>query len=800
MHIKGLLLAEKPSVMRAIKAVYDKNPKVLGSDTLDFAAFHGHLMELAEPGYYNESWKQWRASDLPMLPKEFVYLPQDKKSVSELLNRIKTGKYDFLVNACDAGREGEHIFWSFYEANKLKLPVKRFWASDVTDKSIKAALGGLRDSKEFDGLRKAARYRAQLDWLAGMNYSRAVTLGTGRKINVGRVISPTLKLIVDREEEIKNFKSEDFFEVPVTFKHKNGEYTGTYMLPPALTSSRFSDEKKAKAVQTAAQAAKKAVISKITHTKSSIPAPTLYSLTELQKDANKYLGLKASESLAIAQTLYEKKLLTYPRTESRVLPSAMTTEIEKHLKVIGTIPELAGHVKALTPATIASVMKDKTYINDAKVTDHHAIIPTTDTPNLSALSATEKSVYLLVAKRLLSIFLPPYITSNTVMLTNIDDMVFRSTGKTEIDKGWTVLYTSKKVDNELPGASEKDEVQVVSANLHKGATKPPQRYTTKTLLDAMTNIGQSLSQSELRKIMRDNSGIGTPATRAEILDKLERTDMVSIQKNYFVPTDFGMEIISVIGNREICSPALTAMWEQKLRSVEQETYKGDLRGEIDAYVSAETKDILGDKLPRLSSDGEVVGKCPNCGKNVVLRGSLCCCEDYVPAKNRVDGVAYCGFAFGMNRTNPALTADDAKTLLANGTLPEHDLTSFDGKVQHGKLQLVCGSNGSYFLTAIDSVPESPKAFLGTCPKCGGKVYEGSRFFVCSNKDKGCDFGIAKSIKGGKVKASDIKALLAGKETGKIKFVWNSGKSGEARLKLEGASLKFVFDNDKPKSA
>ena len=425
----GLLIAEKPSVKRAVEAVYKKEAGKLPF-TLDFAAFHGHLMQLLEPADYNPAWSDW--SNLPVIPDAFRYKADDVKSVNELTAKIKQGNYDFVVNACDAGREGEHIFWSFYETQGFKLPVKRFWVSSVTAPALKKALSDLRDYKDYEGLRQSAAYRAQLDWLVGMNFTRAATNRKGETTSIGRVQTPVLKLIVDRELQIRNFKPEDFYEVKGVFKVNGVDFAATHMIAPDYKETRFKKKEDADAIEAATKSKAPGTVAGTKNETKSVPAPTLYSLTELQKAANRMLKFKPDKTLSIAQKLYEDGLLTYPRTESRFLPTDMIPEIPAHISPLTSVPELAAVASGIGQAEIDRMLKGK-YVDDAGITDHHAIIPTDQTPNWASLSKDEQAVYSLVGKAFLAIFLPPYQSTVSTILVNVGGHLFKAKGNVEID-------------------------------------------------------------------------------------------------------------------------------------------------------------------------------------------------------------------------------------------------------------------------------------------------------------------------------------------------------------------------------
>lgn len=802
-----MLIAEKPDLMRKIKAVYDKNPGLLGADVLDFDAFHGHLMALAPPDYYDSKLAKWDADTLPIIPAEFVYLPADEASARRLSDKIKHGGYDFLVNACDAGREGELIFYSFYEAYGFKLPVKRFWADNTTEVSLKDALTGMRPASDYEGLRKASKFRAQFDWLTGMNFSRAVSIAGKKSINIGRVMSPTLKLVVDRESEIQAFVSEDFWGVSAVFKHPKGEYVGIYVLPPKFSEGRLDSESKANDVVSAAKAATAGEIIAIDTRRTVTKAPTLYSLTELQKDASKMFKFSAKKTLDLAQALYEKQWLSYPRTESRALPTAIASEIDDHLKVLAGISELAHHVKSIAKAHVGEIMKDKTYVDNAKITDHHAIIPTTDAPDLGKMSDNEKKLYMLVAKRFLAIFLPPYVADKTVALTQVNGMTFRSAGTVEVDPGYTALFPKKAVKDALPNMAKGDHVSAGKLKVTKGATKPPERYNTATLLTAMTNIGSTLSESDLRKTLRDSEGIGTPATRAAILEKLEKVNMVTVDsKGYFIPTTFGMNIIAAVGDRSFCSPALTAKWEQKLKQVEQNTFSSSFLTEMCEYVREETASILAG-VGKISTVKPhiVVGICPICGKTVISGPNYFLCENYAPPSRRDKDS--CTFILRKEVCKAEVTDDMARLLLQRKHTAPVKMVTKTGKPFTAPLTLALrpmpdGTDG-YAISPffedkktgeVDPATLKPSDFLGKCPKCDGKVYAGSKFYLCTNKDHGCDFSLAQKIKGAAISPANMKRMLKGGETDYINFTWSTGKVSPAKMILKpDGSPGFIFD-------
>lgn len=803
--MKGLVLAEKPSLMRAIQSAYKSEPPASFGFDLDFAAFHGHLMALAQPADYNPEWKKWKMEDLPIIPDPFKYLPSDGESVQKILGKIRGGHYDFVVNACDAGREGELIFWSFYEANGVKLPVKRLWSSTTVESDLRKALHGLRDYSEAElvNLRSSSKFRAEFDWLAGMNFSRAVALKTGKKVNIGRVVTPTLKMVVDRENEIRNFKPETFYEIMAIMEKGGEKFPGVVMVPPESKQTRFADKSEAEKVlkTIGSTGTVKAVDSK----QKAVKAPTLYSTLELQKDANKYHKWRSTKTDAVAQELYEAGYISYPRTECRFIPTSLVPEIPKLLKPLEAFPELKAGLALATPAAISNATKGKDYVDNSKLTDHHAIIPTTAVFDPSKLSDDQRKLYLLVAKRFLAIFLPPYTTAGTTALIDSNGVLLKANGRAIIDKGFSILYENKTKDVILPPLAKGDTVNIGKPTVKTGETKPPDRYTDQTLLDAMANAGKFVSAAEQRAILKETAGLGTGATRSSILKKLEDTGMVTIEKSHYIPTDFGMSLIETIKTRDISSPALTAKWEERLRTLEEKGNNAEFKKAMLDYIREETADILQNVKADLSAyDSEAIGACPICGKPVVAGKKYFRCINYkkdpTPCTFVVSRESFMG---------AAISIADMKAMLAGKTTKEKALTTKDGRTFKIPLTIKDGRVAPAF---TDSGPktgpyskDNMKTIEGLCdcPLCGkGKVFLAKNYYLCTNRDNGCQLTVGKEICSAPISPEDIKTLVHGGETAPKKFVWKSGKSGAAKLKgniQDGESgkllkLQFIFDN------
>lgn len=796
--MKGLVLAEKPSLMRAIQSAYksDSFPFVL-----DFAAFHGHLMRLSQPKEYNPDWEKWDLKTLPMIPGQFQYLPEDVKSVDKILAMIRSGRYDFLVNACDAGREGELIFWSFYEANRLSHDVKRLWSSTTEAKDLQAALRNLRPASDFGNLRASAKLRAEFDWLTGMNFSRAVSLKTNKKSNIGRVVTPTLKIVVDREREILSFVPQNFYTVQAVLSKGGEKFPGEVLVPPELKQVRFSD--KSAAEKAAAALGKTGTVESVEQKKKTFPAPTLYSTLELEKDASRRFKFRASKTDALAQELYEAGFISYPRTECRFLPTSLVPSIPSLLKPLEALPELAAALKLVTPAAIKAATTGKKYVDDSKLTDHHAIIPTTSAPK--SLTADQQKLYLLIARRFVSIFLPPYVTSSMTVLIKSNGQTVKAAGRSVVDRGYSILYPDKTKEMLLPTVKKGDVVDVIGTKIHTGTTKPPDRYTDETLLDAMSNAGKFVSAEELRTILKESAGLGTSASRTSILEKLEKTGMCIVEKGVFRPSEFGMALIDAIGNRDICSPALTAKWEERLQDLEKNGHPETFKAAMLDFIRAETLDLVGNITANLGAYRyQVVGKCPICGKSVVATDNYFRCENY---KADTDP---CRFIVSRKETMGAVVTEKDIRLLLEGKQTEvKKLMTRDGRAYEAAL--VINAEGRVTPAFVDSKDPSgridrskTKLIKGVakCPLCkDGRVYRSKNYYLCTNRDNGCRFCINPELCSGHLTDEHIVTILNGETTKPITFTWKSGRQGPARLKGAAVDkgggksfdLEFVFD-------
>ena len=607
-----LVIAEKPSVAQSLAAVIGATARkdgYLEGNGWRVSWCVGHLAGLADADSYDPKYAKWRYDDLPILPEHWqMVVGKDKKKQFDILKKLMNAPdVTEMVNACDAGREGELIFRSVYELADCQKPMKRLWISSMEDSAIREGFANLRPGADYDGLRDAALCRAKADWLVGINATRLFSVLYHRTLNIGRVMSPTLALIVQREAEIDTFK-------PVPF------YTVALELPGLTVSGeRISDRASAEQLKEACQGAA-VTIKKVECKEKSEKPPALYDLTTLQRDANRLLGFTAQQTLDYLQSLYEKKLCTYPRTDSRYLTGDMADSLPVLVKLVANaMPFRKG---------IAITCDPQTVINDKKVTDHHAVIPTRNLKDadLSALPAGEKAVLELVALRLLCAVAHPHIYSETVVIAACAGGEFTAKGKTVRHPGWKALedaYRAKTKDAEpkkegaekaLPELTEGQTLSVSAAIVKEGKSSPPQHFTEDTLLSAMETAGkEDMPEDAERK------GLGTPATRAAILEKLVAAGFVERKGKNLIPTKAGINLVTVLPDT-LTSPMLTAEWEQKLTAI--------ARGEGDpaafmAGISDMARELVktyshiseeGQKL--FAPEREAVGLCPRCGKPV----------------------------------------------------------------------------------------------------------------------------------------------------------------------------------------
>ncbi len=563
-----VVVAEKPSVGRDIARVLkctEKGEGFLKGENYLVTWAVGHLVTLCEPDEIDEKYKKWRMEDLPILPEHIPtkVIPQTKSQFSIVKKLINDKDTDSLICATDAGREGELIFRLIYEQAKCKKPVERLWISSMTDEAIREGFAAMKPASEYDGSYKSAQCRSQADWLVGMNASRAFTLRFDALLSIGRVQTPTLAILVKRHHEIKNFKPEEDYTVTADF----GDYTGQWF------DENTEDEKKAARIPTKEKAEEiaKAVRGKAARVKSvaaeekkELP-PQLYDLTSLQREANRKLGFTADKTLKIAQELYEKwKAITYPRTDSRYLPTDMISRAKTTLQ---KLPEsYRPFVDGIPWKEGGRLPVSKRVFDNAKISDHHAIIPTPQTAPVDKLSPDAAKLYDMIARRLIAAFYPAHEYEQIRVVTASQGHAFKSTGRAVKVNGWKDVYPAEEKEADvLPALKEGDGRTISKAAVKKEATKPPAPHTDASLLAAMENAGRELEDEKLREQMK-GSGLGTPATRAAIIERLLQVGYASRRGRAIQATEKGVQLIA-IAPEEISSPETTGKWELALDEI-----------------------------------------------------------------------------------------------------------------------------------------------------------------------------------------------------------------------------------------
>lgn len=740
----ALLVSEKPSVSVEIQKAYNKIKDTYKYE-IDFTSAAGHLLSLFEPGDYKNEWgTPWTKDVLPIIPDTFKTKVTNHKFYDEIKKLWDENNYDIVINAGDAGREGQLIQELIYRSIGVNVPVLRFWADDTTEKTIIKTLNNLRPNEEFKGLTDASFLRLYFDWLLGINSSRATSLSLDRPASIGRVMTPTLAMIVNREKTIKSFTPVPYFELEATF-NKDADFKGSLLNPTPEKELNsiygFLDRKYVEDVLKSM--GEEGEVVKIEAKEKTNNAPYLYNLSDLQKDMSNRYHYTPAVTLEIAQGLYEKKFLSYPRTESKCMSSSQAGEMKGLLKKLTALDEFKDIIEGVlnNEELIKKALSSKKYVDDKKVKDHPALLVTDEIPNYDELSTKEKNVYKAVLFRLLSIFMPANIVISTVADIIVGSYTFRATGNVTKEKGWKALFSDDDKSSPLPSLNEGDKVNVKGKEIKDKETSPPKRYTNATILTAMETAGKQIEDEELEKILNECAGLGTPATRAEILNKLEKKEYIDVSsKGIITPTDQGIQLIDSLNGNEIVSPELTAMWEQKLKQVEEGKLSYDLFYKaMIAYVGKKTKELC--SLEKIGAYYKVIGKCPMCkDRDFLSVGTYYCCKGFLEKKE--DGTRVCGFAlpskFGGYK-------DDSGKVKDATPLSETDIKALISFLPT-KPKKFTWNNKSTSEASLILTPEGKISFpkpesIGKCPVCGGEVFRGKKGgYYCKNTTKKeCDF-------------------------------------------------------------
>jgi DNA topoisomerase III len=691
---KTLVIAEKPSVGNDLARVLpgpfqkrtiasEKTARSLeGPDHIITWAV-GHLVQLAEPDEYDDKFKKWRMADLPIVPRHFKLVVRDERSEKQMKvvrDLLKRDDVEHVINACDAGREGELIFTYLYEYLRSDKPVQRLWLNSMTNDAMREAFGHLRDGADLNMLRDAAKSRSEADWIVGMNATRAATIRLRSSfdgaVSLGRVQTPTLAIIARREEEIRAFKPEKYWLVDARFEADGARrYEGRFH---AGAQPRLKNAQEAQAIVEAVRGTR-GEITKLEKTKRKERAPLLYDLTSLQREANTRYGFSARRTLAAAQRCYEEhKALTYPRTSSRYLTSDMVGEIKPTAGHVGRRDEYrkaAQYVQSLDLLPLGRV------VDNAKVGDHHAIIPTNSEHDLKRMNEDDRKVYDLVARRFLAVFHPDAEFENTRVETTVATHVFRTRGKVLLVPGWRGVYgelpegdgapgdDDEGRDQQLPRLERGEAVDTREAEALEKETKPPRRYSDASLLGAMETAGKLVDDEAMREAMKD-SGIGTPATRAAIIERLIDVGYVERDGRALVATEKGINVIRLLGEHPLTSPALTGDWEHRLAAIEEGTERREKFMDDIARFAGETVGVLDTTLKDVRIPRANLGPCPVCGNDIVEnRKGYSCWSREDPG---------CGFVIWKSKAGKQIPAAAARELIQKG-FTSAPVTGFKGR-------------------------------------------------------------------------------------------------------------------------
>lgn len=632
---KSLVLAEKPSVGREIAKVLgcrQGGDGFLAGDRYIVTWALGHLVTLADPEVYGNEYKTWDLETLPMLPKkmQLVVIKETSKQYKIVAGLLKRPDVTDIIIATDSGREGELVArWILIKAG-CKKPAKRLWISSQTAKAVKDGFASLKPAREYDNLFLSAQSRAEADWLVGLNVTRALTCKHNAQLSAGRVQTPTLALIVAREEEIRNFRPKDFYTIKARFDGFHATWAGTN------GQSRLFDREAADAV-VKRTAGGRAIVQQLSKQYKHKAPPAAYDLTELQRDANKKFAYSAKQTLSLMQTLYERhKLLTYPRTDSRYISDDVVPTLPDRLRAISI-----GHYAEMARGLLKNrTLSTKYLVDNSRVTDHHAIIPTEEPVNLSRLSPEEKNIYDLVVRRFLAVLSPAFEYEETKLTVVIGKDQFHAKGQMVKSLGWRAAYGASLLtededdddvrDQSLPPLHQGDHPPLRSCTVESGKTKPPARYTEATLLSAMEHPTGQVEDRSLQAVLQTTSGLGTPATRADIIEKLFSAFYMERKGKELVPTSKGIQLISIVP-KDLKSAELTARWEQELAFISKGRAKSDVFVATMRDYAAKLVSMVISSSAKYVHDNMTREKCPECEKFLLevngKKGKMLVCPD-----------------------------------------------------------------------------------------------------------------------------------------------------------------------------
>lgn len=816
-----LVIAEKPSVAGDIARAlggFKKDGDFWVGENMMIGAAVGHLLEMTAPEEFEVKRGKWTFAHLPVLPPYFALKPiaRSKERFSSLRTKLRSRAVTDVINACDAGREGELIFRNLMEAafeGKKQKPIRRLWLQSMTKNSIIEAFQHLRSDEEMKPLEAAARCRSEADWLVGINGTRALTAFNSSEggfylTTVGRVQTPTLAVVVRREEEISAFVPRAYWEVHARFGCGQGEYEGTWFRPdfqktndPEDRADRHWSFPDAERIVALCSGKTGVVTEKKKRTRQL--SPLLFDLTSLQREANARFGFSAKTTLSLAQALYEKhKVVTYPRTDSRALPEDYPETVRETL---GKLPLVSSQYAPFAEAILREnwVKADRRIFDNSKISDHFAIIPTGEAPK--TLSEAETKLYDLIVRRFLSVFYPAAEYDVTTRITVVEGESFRSEGKILVSPGWLLVRGSlpKSSKGELPAVSEGETVQTLAVETVAEATRPPVRYTEATLLSAMEGAGKKLEDDELRDAMAEK-GLGTPATRASIIEGLIEQKYLRREERELVPTPKAFQLFTLLRGlklEQLSEPRLTAEWEQKLALIERGQFEAkqfmdDIR-QLTASIVEVARRYEGTSVPMINPI-HIQTPCPVCGGEVVETYRRFACTN--PS---------CYFSISKYPASRVFSAEEVETLLSTGRVgPLTGFVSRRGFLFDAEIMLAKDSETDQLQLRFDfeeneresrdedAIQAAP--VVGICPICGGTVRAFENAFECENalKDrKKCSLRVSRTILQREVTEEEAKILFAQKQTPVLSgFVSKrTGRPFKAILKVHSKKgVEFEF--------
>ena len=763
-----VILAEKPSVARDIARVLGARSKkdgyIEGNGYLITWAF-GHLVQLQNPDAYDASLKKWSLAPLPFIPESFKLEISSMKGVRKQFNTIKKlfSSATEIICATDAGREGELIFRYIAQLCHVKnKPSKRLWINSLTDSAIRQGFANLKPLKQFDALADAARCRSEADWIIGLNATRAYTVkhSHGRGVlSVGRVQTPVLAMIVNRDQLIRQFRAEDYWELGTIYRNIKFKHQ----------SDRFSKHEQAQEIYQRILN-QPLQITDVSEKKTTQRAPQLFDLTELQRVMNRKASLPAAKTLAIAQKLYESKLISYPRTDSRYLSDDIYPTCGKTLEKLSSKKP-----KEIAVLDLNNLAKQRNYFNSSKVTDHHAIIPTGHTTG--SLDSNELRVYDEIVTRFIAIFYPPCEKAHTNVSARVVEECFKAKGTTILSEGWLALYgggEKQKNEEQMLPIFHVDESGPHQPEVKQCQTKPPQHFNESSLLSAMETAGKEIDDEALKEAMKDR-GLGTAATRANIIETLVKRDYISKNKRHLLATSKGEDLIRLLtAQKTLTSPELTGDWENKLKLME----KGQLSAKAFMdEVSAYAGQIIGTLNSKEMDKTMGYGPCPLCGSPVIKGKTGYGCSAWKKG---------CPFRFHAEQFGTKIKDDDVPALLSAGRLNRpRKLTDATGNELSAYLTL--DKQGHIGLLSREEKINADA--IGSCPLCRGNVMDKHKAYSCDS----CDFVIWKKIAGRTTSQSLAQVLLCKGRSQELKgFRSKAGKRFSASLILQDGKVEFDF--------